>query len=109
LSTDRVQFLERNKAADLKNINNLWMNQKNNLIRELQRDPSNIQLLDPNNTPCRDFVSEDKMGLGKMFKTLELILETSNKPQELGDCLSSDPPFRCGAILFICCIATLKD
>jgi hypothetical protein len=44
---------------------------KNNLIRELQCDPSNIQLVDPNNTPCLDFVLEDKMGLGKMFKTLE--------------------------------------
>jgi hypothetical protein len=63
------------------------MNHKNNLIKELHCDPSNIQLLDPNNTPCLDFVLEDKIGLGKMFKTLELILETSNQPQELGDCL----------------------
>jgi hypothetical protein len=85
------------------------MNHKNNLIRELQCDPSNIQLVDPNNTPCCDFVLEDKMGLGYMFKTLELILETSNQPQELADCLSSDPPFRCGAMLFICCMSTLKD
>jgi hypothetical protein len=87
------------------------MNHKNNLIRELQCDPSNIQLVDPNNTPFLDSILEDKMGLGKFFKTLELILETSNQPQELGGCLylSSDPPFRCGAILFICCISTLKD